>query len=32
LFFREKDWKFGWISLGVLVILMLSSVFGFGEH
>lgn len=32
LFFREKDWKYGWISLGVLVILMLGSVFGFGEH
>jgi hypothetical protein len=24
LFFREKDWKYGWISLGVLVILMLG--------
>jgi uncharacterized membrane protein len=32
LFFREKDWKYGWISLGVLIILMLGSVFGFGEH
>ena len=32
LFFREKDWKYGWISLGVLVILMLGSVFGIGEH
>jgi uncharacterized membrane protein len=32
LFFREKDWKYGWISLGVLLILMLGSVFGFGEH
>lgn len=32
LFFWEKDWKYGWISLGVLVILMLGSVFGFGEH
>jgi uncharacterized membrane protein len=32
LFFREKDWKYGWISLGVLVILMLSLVFGIGEH
>lgn len=32
LFFREKDWKYGWISLGVLVILMLGSVFGLGEH
>jgi len=32
LFFREKDFKFGWISLGVLVILLLGSVFGIGEH
>lgn len=32
LFFREKDWKYGWISLGVLVILMLGSLFGIGEH
>jgi uncharacterized membrane protein len=32
LFFREKDWKYGWISLGVLVILMLGLVFGIGEH
>jgi uncharacterized membrane protein len=32
LFFREKDWKYGWISLGVLVILMLGMVFGIGEH
>jgi len=32
LFFREKDLKYGWISLGVLVILLLGSVFGFGEH
>jgi len=32
LFFREKDWKYGWISLEVLVILMLGSVFGLGEH
>jgi uncharacterized membrane protein len=32
LFFREKDRKYGWISLGVLVILMLSLVFGIGEH
>ncbi len=30
LFFQEKDWKYGWISLGVLVILMLGSVFGLG--
>ncbi|HEY3975456.1 MAG TPA: DUF1634 domain-containing protein [Candidatus Sulfotelmatobacter sp.] len=32
LFFREKDRKYGWISLGVLIILMLGSVFGIGEH
>jgi uncharacterized membrane protein len=32
LFFREKDWRYGWISLGVLVILLLGSVFGLGEH
>ena len=32
LFFKEKDTKYGWISLGVLVILMLGAVFGIGEH
>jgi uncharacterized membrane protein len=32
LFFREKDFKYGWISLGVLLILLLGSVFGIGEH
>lgn len=32
LFFREKDRKYGLISLGVLVILLLGSVFGIGEH
>jgi uncharacterized membrane protein len=32
LFFREKDMKYGWISLGVLVILVLGAVFGIGEH
>jgi uncharacterized membrane protein len=32
LFFKEKDMKYGWISLGVLLILMLGSVFGIGEH
>jgi uncharacterized membrane protein len=32
LFFKERDMKYGWISLGVLVILMLGSVFGIGEH
>jgi hypothetical protein len=24
--------KYGWISLGVLLILMLGAVFGIGEH
>ena len=32
LFFRERDRKYGLISLGVLVILLLGSVFGIGEH
>ena len=32
LFFCEKDWKYGAISLGVLTILMLGAVFGIGEH
>jgi uncharacterized membrane protein len=32
LFFREKDRKYGLISLGVLVILLLGSVFGIGER
>jgi uncharacterized membrane protein len=32
LFFQEKDMKYGWISLGVLVILMLGALFGIGEH
>lgn len=32
LFFREKDFKYGWISFGVLSILMLGAVFGIGEH
>ena len=32
LFFREKDNRYGWISLGVLVILLLGSLFGIGEH
>lgn len=31
LFFREKDWRYGWISAGVLLILLLGSVFGIGE-
>jgi len=32
LFFREKDNKYGWISLGVLTILLLGAAFGIGEH
>ncbi|HTS05941.1 MAG TPA: DUF1634 domain-containing protein [Candidatus Eisenbacteria bacterium] len=32
LFFREKDYKYGYVSLGVLVILLVGSVFGIGEH
>ena len=32
LFFREKDWKYGWISFGVLAILLLGAMFGIGEH
>ena len=32
LFFREQDYRYGYISLGVLVILLLGSVFGIGEH
>jgi uncharacterized membrane protein len=32
LFFRENDRKYGWISLGVLAILLLGSGFGLGEH
>jgi uncharacterized membrane protein len=32
LFFRERDYRYGWISLGVLVILLLGGVFGIGEH
>ena len=32
LFFREKDYRYGWISLGVLVILLMGAVFGIGEH
>ena len=32
LFFRENDRKYGWISLGVLVILLLGGLFGIGEH
>jgi uncharacterized membrane protein len=32
LFFRENDRKYGLISLGVLVILLLGGLFGIGEH
>jgi uncharacterized membrane protein len=32
LFFREKDYRYGYISLGVFLILMLGVVFGIGEH
>jgi uncharacterized membrane protein len=32
LFFRENDRKYGMISLGVLVILLLGAVFGIGER
>jgi uncharacterized membrane protein len=32
LFFREKDNKYGWISFGVLAILLLGAAFGIGEH
>jgi uncharacterized membrane protein len=32
LFLRERDWKYGAISLGVLTILLLGAVFGIGEH
>jgi uncharacterized membrane protein len=32
LFFKEKDMKYGWISLGLLLVLMLGTMFGIGEH
>jgi uncharacterized membrane protein len=32
LFLREKDWKYGAISFGVLTILLLGAVSGIGEH
>jgi len=32
LFLRERDWKYGAISFGVLTILLLGAVFGIGEH
>ena len=32
LFFRQKDYRYGYISLGVVVILLLGAVFEIGEH
>jgi uncharacterized membrane protein len=32
LFLRERDWKYGAISFGVLTILLLGGLFGIGEH
>jgi uncharacterized membrane protein len=32
LFLKEKDWKYGAISFGVLTILLLGALFGIGEH
>jgi len=32
LFLREKDWKYGAISFGVLAILLLGTLLGIGEH
>jgi uncharacterized membrane protein len=32
LFFREKDFRYGWISAGVLLILLLGSLLGIGER
>lgn len=32
LFFRERDNRYGLISLGVLLILLVGAVFGIGEH
>ena len=31
-FLKEKDYKYSLITLGVLLILILGSVFGIGEH
>ena len=31
LFFREKDWRYGFVSAGVLLILLLGSLLGIGE-
>ncbi|GAC1435529.1 MAG: hypothetical protein NVS1B11_35500 [Terriglobales bacterium] len=32
LFVKEEDWKYGAISFGVLLILLLGAVYGIGEH
>ncbi len=32
LFFKERDYRYGWISAGVLLILLLDALFGIGEH
>ena len=32
MFFRDRDRRYGWISAGVLLILLLGSVFGIGER
>jgi uncharacterized membrane protein len=32
LFLREKNWKYGAISFGVLTILLLGALFSIGEH
>ena len=32
LFLHQRDWKYGAISFGVLAILLLSAIFGIGEH
>ncbi len=31
-FFRERDYKYTLVATGVLLILLLGSVFGIGEH
>ena len=32
LFLRERDWRYGAVSFGVLTILLLGAAFGIGEH
>lgn len=32
LFFRARDGRYGWISAGVLPILLLGTLFGISEH